>query len=140
MLTNPIYELERMRYLLDDLFSSSLRNEKDDSSLEYADIFENDNGYMLQFLCPGVKKEDVGINFSNGILSIGIKRELEHNENKETRLLRRERSGADYTRSYRISDDADVDKIDAKVLNGILMIFVPRKEKSKPKKIEVKVN
>jgi len=140
MIYNPIYELEKMRYLLDDLFTTSVRNQNDNASLEFTNVFENQNGYMLQFLCPGVKKEEVGINFTNGILAVSIKRELEHKENKELRLLRRERSGTDYTRSYRLSEDADADKIDAKIINGMLMIFVPKKEQVKPKKIEVKVN
>lgn len=139
MLYNPIYEFDRMRSLLDDLFSVSINETSRNEELEYTNIYENQNGYMLQFLAPGVNSKDTGINVANGILSVSIKRLLDKNEKKDTRILRQERSGTEFTRSYRLSDDADTEKIDAKIINGILMIFIPKKEHSKLKKITVNV-
>jgi len=139
MLYNPIYEFDRMRSLLDDLFSVSVHENTRNEDLEYTNVYENQNGYMLQFLTPGVNSKDTEINFANGVLSVSIKRLLDKMEKKDTRVLRQERSGTEFTRSYRLSDDADTEKIDAKIINGILMVFIPKKEQAKLKKITVKV-
>jgi len=139
MLYNSIYEFDRMRSLLDDLFSVSIHENPRNEDLEYTNIYENQNGYMLQFLAPGVNSKDTVVNFANGVLSVSIKRILDKIEAKDTRILRQERSSSEFTRSYRLSDDAETEKIDAKIINGILMVFVPKKEHAKLKKIAVKV-
>lgn len=139
MFYNPVYEFDRMRALLDDLLSDSSSFNYKNEDIELTNVFENENGYMLQFLAPGVKLDDVSVDFANGILSISIKRKLDDNESIEKRILRKERSSLEFTRSYRVSSDADIDKIDAKMMNGLLMIFIPKKEESKPKKISIKV-
>jgi len=138
MIYNPIYEFERMRSMLDDLLSTSSGEYKNDEA-ELTNIYENNNSYMLQFLAPGVKLEDVSVNYSNGILSVSIKRIQDRKDEKDKRVLRNERPGINFTRSYRISDNADLDKIEAKLLNGMLMVHIPKKEPVKPKKISIKV-
>jgi len=136
---NNIYEFDRMRSILDDLFYVSNRKEYQNEVLEYTNIYENQTGYMLQFLAPGVKQDDIQVNCSNGMISVSIKRILAENDIKEKTILRHERSGVDFTRSYRLSEDADTEKIEAKMVNGILMVFIPKKEKAKPRKIAIKV-
>jgi len=140
MLFNPVYEFERMQSLIDGLFSGYPSENYRNEDMNLANVFENQNGYMLQFLAPGVAIEDIGINITNGILSASVKRRSDKKDEKDFLLLRQERSELDFTRSYRLSDDADAEKIDAKMMNGILMIFVPKKEQAKTKKITVKVN
>jgi len=140
MLYNPIYEFDRMRALLDDLFSVSVHENAGNEELEYTNVYQNPNGYMLQFLAPGVKSGDIEVNCTNGVMSVSIKRILDRVEKKDTRILRQERASTEFTRSYRLSDDADTEKIEAKAMNGILMVFIPKKELAKTKKITVKVN
>jgi len=140
MIYNPVYEFDRMRSLLDDLLIRSSDEDYKNTDAELTNVYENQNGYMLQFLAPGVKTENVSVDVENGILSVSIKRKIEDKEPKERKVLRKERSSLEFTRIYRLSDDADADKIDAKMMNGMLMVFIPKKEHAKPKKISVKVN
>jgi len=135
MLYNPVYEFERFRKIMDGMLSDVVNYRETD---EKANLFDSDKGYMLQFFTPGVKKEDVSVDFSNGLLSVKVKRSCEC-DIPDTKILRNERSNYDMTRSYRVPDDADVEKIDAQIQNGLLMVFIPRKESAKPKKIEIKV-
>jgi len=143
MLFNTIYEFERMRSLMDDLFSSSASNPAinryNTEDLELTNVFESSEGYMVEFLAPGVKQEDVSVNYVNGILSVTLKREANGKDSKDFIVLRQERTDINFTRSYRLSDDADVNKIDAKLINGLLMVHIPKEEGKKPKKIDVKV-
>jgi HSP20 family molecular chaperone IbpA len=43
----------------------------------------------------------------------------------------------DYYRAFQLSDQYDKEKISAKFENGLLEITIPRKEESKPRKIEI---
>jgi len=138
MLNNPIYEFEKMREIFDSLFSRNAGSEYRNEGLELSNLYENQNGYMLQFIAPGVKQEDIAVDFANGLLSTHIKRNSLKPD--DWTVLRRERASLDFTRCFRVSEDADIEHIDAKIVNGLLMVYIPRKEQAKPKKIEIKVH
>ena len=138
MLYNPFYDMERLSSWLDDIIIGSFSRNRD-HEIELANLYQKDNGYMFQFLAPGVKLEDVSIDFENGILTVHMKRNTEPGK-KEDGIIRRERLAFDYTRSYRLSGDVDPDKIEAKIIDGLLMIHVAKKEAAKPKKIAITVH
>ncbi len=138
MFFNPFYEFEKMRDIMDQFlreFSEGSRKHEYD----YVNIYEGENGYILQFITPGVDLKDIDINISNGILHVKVERKPETEKKEDLKLIRQERGDINFTRSFKISDDTDIEKIEAKVMNGLLMIYVPKKEELKPKKISVKV-
>ncbi len=137
MLFNPFYEVEKMRATMEELWKSFLKEEKS-YSIDLSNIYEGKDGYILQFLAPGVNLEDISVNVSNGILTVNVKRKIE--KEKDLRLIRSERYDIDFTRSYKLSDDSKVESIEAKLINGLLMIYIPRKEEAKPKKISIKID
>ncbi|MCX7821590.1 MAG: Hsp20/alpha crystallin family protein [Brevinematales bacterium] len=136
MLFNPFYEVEKMKDFMDEFLKEYLEGSKR-YGYDYSNIYEGKDGYILQFIAPGVELKDIDINISNGILNVNVKRKVEIDKDK--RLLRNERYDIDFTKSFKISEDADVGKIDAKLMNGLLMIYIPKKEEAKPKKISIKV-
>jgi len=139
MLYNPVYEIERMRSMIDDLFGPARNGDERNELLELTNVYDNKKSYMLQFLAPGVGLDDAAVDYSNGILSVSIKRNADAKENGEAKFVRKERSDINFTRSYSVSDDAEPDKIDAKLMNGMLMVNIPKKEEAEPKKISVKI-
>ena len=86
-----------------------------------------------------MKSEDVKVDYSGDVLTVSVKRAIETDSKDEKKLLRSERGNYDFTRSFSLSDDIDIEKIEAKVMNGLLLIHMAKKPESKPKKIEVKV-
>ncbi|HSD64093.1 MAG TPA: Hsp20/alpha crystallin family protein [Ignavibacteriaceae bacterium] len=102
------------------------------------DISEDDNNFTLKLDLPGVKKEDVKINYENGQLSISGERKQEH-EKKNSKYHRVERSYGRYFRSFNLPSKIQEDKIDAEFKDGQLTITVPKSEDAKPKQIEVKI-
>lgn len=141
MYFNPFYEMEKMRGILDEVWNRTRGSEYSDRNLELANLYDNKDGYMLQFLAPGVKQEDTSLDYSNGILTVSLKRDIPAPDEKEgKKQLRRERLNARTARSFRLSDDSDVEHIDAKLMNGLMMIHIPKKEEAKPRKIEIKVH
>ena len=107
-------------------------------------IKENEKAYTMEVAAPGLKKEWVRINLDNdGNLCIAIENKMEHkNEDKHEHYLRREFSYSNYQQCYTLPEDADREKISAKVADGILEVEIPKltpKEEAKTtKNIEVK--
>jgi|YNPMSStandDraft_1061717.scaffolds.fasta_scaffold01695_11 HSP20 family protein len=135
---NVFYELERMKHLMNSLLDTPFFwEEVREGRLNYANIYENESGYMIQMLAPGVKKENVEVNYENDLLTITIHKPEEKME--DVRWIRRERLQPVETRSYRLSADLDPTKIEAKLVDGVLLVFLPRRAQRETKKIDVKV-
>lgn len=100
-----------------------------------ADVFENDDQYIIVLDMPGVKKDTIDINAEADNLS--IVGEVETLDEKWKPL-----SGDvvlhDYKREFTIGNNVDRDKIDAHYENGVLTINIAKSEKVKPRKIKVK--
>ena len=107
-------------------------------------VKENEKSYTMEVAAPGLKKEWVRVNIdTDGMLNIAIENKMEHkDEDKHEHYLRREFSYSNYQQTYSLPDDADREKISAKVDNGVLEVQIPKlapKEEAKyEKKIEVK--
>jgi HSP20 family protein len=107
-------------------------------------VKETPKTYLMEVAAPGLKKEWVRINVDhNGNLDIAIENKMEHkDENKHEHYLRREFSYSNYQQSYTLPDDADREKISAKVENGVLEVEIPKlapqEETKTTKSIEVK--
>ena len=97
----------------------------------------DDKGYYLEIDLPGVKKENIEISVNDGILTVAGERKLEKKEEKEN-YTRIESFFGRFERSFKLPADADLDNIDAKYEDGVLKIFIPRKQKPEGKKIEIK--
>jgi len=135
---NVFYELERMKHLMNSVLDTPFFwEEVREGRLNYANIYENESGYMIQMLGPGVKKENVEVNYENDLLTITIHKPEEKME--DVRWIRRERLQPVETRSYRLSADLDPTKIEAKLVDGVLLVFLPRRAQRETKKIDVKV-
>jgi HSP20 family protein len=88
---------------------------------------------------PGLDEKNIEVNLANGVLTIKGQKEEDKVEKKEDFHLRERRFGS-FSRSVRVPDAVDVDKIEADFKNGVLKVTLPKKpEAQKPvKKIEVK--
>jgi HSP20 family protein len=137
MIYNPVYEYEKWKTLMDDIFGNYYYNKPYMKMYEVANIFENNDGYMIQMNAPGVKQEDLNIEYNNGILVLSVKRE--NNADDKDVFLRQERPEFDFQRSFSIPENADVNKIEAKLENGMIMIHIGKLAEKKPKKIQVSV-
>ena len=101
----------------------------------FVNIHENDNEFVLTADIPGVTKENLEIKLEEKYLTIIGKVELQ-DESKKKYLLREKQAG-NFLRRFKISDSIEVDKIDAKLENGQLVISLPKKESVKPRNIEI---
>ncbi|WP_461613121.1 heat shock protein Hsp18 [Clostridium sp. Marseille-QA1073] len=102
------------------------------------DLKEDEKSYVIEADLPGIKKEDISVEYNNGYLTISAKRE-ELVEDKKDNYVRKERSYGTFKRSFYV-DDIDEDNIDAKFDNGVLNIVLPKLNdgKTEQKRIEIK--
>ena len=115
---------KRNYYLNDyfDLFDTPYHREK-----EYmkTDIFEKENKYIMEIDLPGIKKENIKVNYENGYLTIKIsKNSLSSNPNT---YVRRERFYGETKRTFYIGIKKETD-IKATHQNGILLISFPKED------------
>ncbi|MBP1712713.1 MAG: heat shock protein Hsp20 [Deltaproteobacteria bacterium] len=102
------------------------------------DILENQNEIMILADMPGVDGKDVDIDLRNDILT--IRGPVSPVEDEKEVSVYREYSWGDYFRQFTLAEMIDQGKISAKMDNGVLRLNLPKKEKVKPKKIEVSVS
>lgn len=100
------------------------------------DISEKENEFLIEANMPGIKKDDIHVQFHKGELTITGKAE-KHDEKKEKNCRFRQFESMDFYRSFRVGNSVKADDISARLENGVLTVHLPKSESVKPKKIEV---
>jgi len=100
------------------------------------DVVETSEAYELAVDMPGVHKEDIQINFHEGMLSISGERKARSVEETD-QVVRIERQDGRFYRSFSLPNKINAKKIDARIENGVLFVTVPKLEESKPQRIEI---
>jgi len=91
------------------------------------DLKETEDSYLVEADLPGVKKENINIEYDNGNLTISAKRD-ETLEDKKENYVRRERHYGEFKRSLYIKN-VDENKINASFTDGVLKVTLPKLEK-----------
>jgi HSP20 family protein len=102
-------------------------------------IKEENNHYMIEAELPGMKKEDINIDFKDKYLILsGEKKSFD--EDKRDNYHHVERRYGSFYRTVRMPDDVDKEKISAEYKNGVLHVDLAKCEKKsmEHKKIEIK--
>ena len=135
---NPLQELQRINTEMNDWFrgfgEADLRGT---AWVPPVDIEETQDSIRVEAELPGMKKEDIQIDFSNGLLTIRGQRTFSQ-EKKERNYHRVERSYGSFERSFRLPTSVDPDRISASYENGVLRLELSKKEEAKPRRIEIK--
>ena len=97
-------------------------------------IFETQEGYVLEAEMPGVNKDGLEITIAGNEITIVGRRA---NEVASGETLFRERSTADFRRVFELDPAIDTGKINAKMNQGVLTLTLPKSEEVKPRRITV---
>lgn len=105
------------------------------------DVRETQDQLMLQAELPGMTADDVDVSVENGVLTIsGEKRqEIREGEDGSNYHLVERRYGR-FERRFTLPRSVDAEKVAADYENGILTITLPKVEKAKPRRIQIKAS
>lgn len=124
--------------LLDKFFDDSVQRSGNGYFVPKVDILENENAFELHFEAPGMNKEDFNIEVKDNTLTISGERKISAEKKEENYQSIETRYGS-FSRSFSLPESVKSDKINAKYVNGILELTIPKDEK-KLLKTSIKVN
>jgi HSP20 family protein len=89
------------------------------------DMSETDKGYEITAELPGLGEDDLDISVTDDVLTISGEKK-EEQEQKEKDYYVKERRYGRFSRSLRMPQDADADKISASFETGVLKVEIPK--------------
>lgn len=107
-----------------------------------ADVVETEKDIRVLLDVPGMRPEDLEIGLENNLLSVSGERRPEWRESEGERLdwhLSERRYGK-FSRSFVLPRDVDADRIEAHVENGVLHLSIPKSERARRRRIEIRSN
>jgi HSP20 family protein len=110
------------------------------SSVPAVNISETKENYQVSLAAPGMKKDDFKIDIDGNMLTVSSEKE-DNKEEKDKKFTRKEYNYSSFSRSFTLPEEVNSEKIEAKYNDGVLKIYLPRKEevkKSTAKQIAVK--
>lgn len=126
--------------MLDRFFNDSLASRgRVNSFSPHADAYETEKSYEIEVALPGLKREDIKVDFHQGRLSISGERHFQREQQDQRRYHVVESSYGSFSRSFQLPDTVDASRIEAAFEDGVLRVIVPKDEqKTRRHQIEVR--
>lgn len=105
------------------------------------DIVEREKEYEIEAEIPGMDERNLDITLANGTLTIRGEKSEDKEEKKKNYYLS-ERHYGSFQRAFRVPENVDPEKIEAKFAKGVLKVTLPKSAESlqKEKKISIKAS
>lgn len=136
----PLRSLQdEVNELFESVFPGSMGDDEDAPSAMWSprmDVTESEDTYRLSVDLPGMSKEDVSIKLHDNRLTIRGERQAKTQSDDEN-VVRMERTFGTFVRTLRLPTSVNEENITAQFDNGVLMVTLPKTEKSKPKQIAI---
>ena len=132
--------------LVDDLFAELpvlYRNEQNWKGTVPVNVKETDRNYIIEVVAPGFEKTDFKISLEQQLLTISAEKKNEVKEDSDNggkeKQIRKEYSYRTFKRSFTLDEKTDGTNIDARYVNGVLTLTLPKKEEVKPSAQEISI-
>lgn len=95
-------------------------------------VREEEDAYILSALVPGLKAEDLTIEVLEDVVS--VEGSYKH---EDVEYLLNELPSGSFRRTLRLPNTVDAEKVEARIMDGILTLNLPKAESARPKKIRI---
>ena len=102
------------------------------------DIHEGPEGLILEADLPGVSEGQLSIQLEDNVLSLHAWADAPAPEG--ARALHEEYRPGDFYRSFILSDEVERSRISAELKHGVLRLVLPKAERAKTRRIEIKTS
>jgi len=137
---HPLRDILYLQDRMNRVFEESLRDSgvygTPGQWIPHVDVFEDDVSVTIKAELPGVQREDIILDVTGGVLTLSGKKHFAHVDQTESYHMI-ERQYGSFRRSFNIPDVVDIDKVDAKLEDGVLRIILPKIERTPTKKIPI---
>lgn len=116
--------------LFEAIFQPAFDNRSNGLTHPPTNILENKDGFILELNAPGRNKEDFNILIEKNLLTISFEEKKEKTK-EDQKAIRKEFSLKSFKRSFSLDEQIDSQSIQAKYENGILKLWLPKKEEKK---------
>ena len=99
------------------------------------DIYEAKDGLNIDIACVGLTKKDIDLTIEGDVLRVEYKKDT---GSTSAEYIQRNIAKRAFNFGWRISRRFDLTQLEAKLENGLLHLFAPLAEESKPKSITIK--
>jgi len=100
-------------------------------------VTQDGDNFYVRAEVPGVKSSELQISAVKNRLTIAGKREIPQ-EHERVSYHRRERAEGAFNRSLTLPAELDTERVEARCMDGILTLTLPKAEEAKPRQITVK--
>lgn len=142
---DPFRELEDMNHRLNRFFGRPLLGPQGAQEMAAlpdwspsVDVVETPEEYLIKAELPEVKKDDVKLSVSDGVLRLSGERKQEKEE-KGKKYHRVERFYGSFLRSFALPDNVDAAKVRAEFKDGMLTVHLAKTAAPAPKATDIKI-
>jgi HSP20 family protein len=134
---DPFAEFGELRSRFDRLFDEvQVGRERTHSWTPAVDVVRENGNLVVRADLPGVKPDEVKIEFDHDILTMSGEHE-ERKEEMDKRFVRRERRYGSFARSLALPPGVDANRITAMAHDGIFEVTIPLPEEAKKEPITI---
>ena len=102
-----------------------------------ADLVEREDGFYLYLDVPGVQKDDLTVDIEESELSVEAISSIGVCGGERVHAM--EFGDVEYHARFTLADTVDRQRIGAQLENGVLTIFMPKREEEMPTRIKIEV-
>jgi HSP20 family protein len=136
--------LAHLRREMDDLFSRFLEDwplaglwGRDEALWPAIDVSDQDDKVVVKAELPGVTADEIELSVLDDTLTLSGEKKESH-EDKAEGYYHLERRYGSFRRSVQLPTPVDADHVEAGFRDGVLTVTLPKDQKSRPRKIELK--
>lgn len=106
------------------------------SAAPAVDVYEEETRYVVEAAVPGLRGEQLTVEFEDGVLTLAGEWSSE-SEERHAQAVRRERARGSFTRELRFADRVDADGLTASLTDGILTVTLPKSAAAQKRRIDI---
>ena len=137
---DPFRDLLNLQNEMTRVFGRAYGEEAEGTRTSWAppiDIYETTDSYRVVAELPGFSPDEVDVTVNEGTLTIRGERKF-YNEVNEESFHRIERRFGAFQRLVSLPSQVEAEKVEASFDKGVLTVSIPKAEKAKPRRIEIK--
>ena len=130
---SPFQELEQLERRMRRMLAGQ---EMLGAPLPAADLYESDAEYVLELEVPGFEEKELAIEVTDHTLCVKGERTKTKEEKKKDFQLH-ERLEASFERRFTLPSGADMEKVTASFVKGVLEVHAAKVKEAAPKKVAI---